>query len=75
MSVNTPLVFKDSCFFEKTSFFWKTSFIKSLLPFVTLVNYERACPGEGFLHILCSYFDVALAQLESSQKQKRSLLK
>ena len=36
---------------------------KSLLPFLTFVKYEGTCYAEGFLHNLCPYFDISLAQL------------
>ena len=55
--------------FSRTAIFWKKLFFffekpfLSLLPFVTIVNYERAYLVEIVLHILCSYFNVALAQL------------
>ena len=42
--------------FQRLLFFWKTSFFKSLLPFITSVNYEHAYFVGEFLHILCLYF-------------------
>ena len=37
--------------------------IKSLLLFLTLVNYEGPYLGEGFLRNLCLCFDTVFAQL------------
>ena len=57
------LLFLRTVAFRKKLVFLEKLLFKSLLPFITFVNYERAYLGEQFLHILCSYFDVALAQL------------
>ena len=41
---------------RKKLVFWKNSFFKSLLPFITFVNYEHAYLVVKFLHILFSHF-------------------
>ena len=48
----------------------QTSLFKSLLPFITFVNYKNAYLLEKLLHILFSYF-----AFSKKKKQKRSLLK
>ena len=57
------LFFLRTVAFCKNSFFWQTSFFKLLLPFITFMKYECAYFAKGLPHILCSYFDVVLAQL------------
>ena len=48
--------------------FWKNSFFKSLLPFITFVNYEHAYLVEKFLHILFSHFALAKKKKETKKK-------
>ena len=48
-----PLVFKYIYFLET----------KSLLPFLTFVNYEGRYFAAGFFHKLCPYVDIVFAQL------------
>ena len=47
-------------------FLERTSFFKSLLPFLTSVNYEGICLDlvERFLHNLCPCFDIAFVQIQ-----------
>ena len=52
----------------KNQFFWKTSFFKSLLAFITFMNYEHAYLVEKFLHILFSHF--AFGKKEKRNKKK-----
>ena len=52
----------------KNQFFWKTSFFKSLLAFITFMNYEHAYLVETFLHILFSHF--AFGKKEKRNKKK-----
>ena len=50
----------------RTYTFWKELvclILKSLLPFLTFVNYEGPYLAEGLLHNLCPCFDIAFAQL------------
>ena len=46
----------------------QTSLFKSLLPFITFVNYENAYLLEKFLHILFSYFAFSKKKQEKTKK-------
>ena len=46
----------------------QTSLFKSLLPVITLVNYENAYLLEKFLHILFSYFAFSKKKQEKTKK-------
>ena len=46
----------------------QTSLFKSLLPFITFVNYEHAYLVEKFLHILFSHFALAKKKKETKKK-------
>ena len=58
-------------YFLRTYTFWKELvclIFKSLLPFITFVNYQGPYFAEGFLHNLCPCFHIAFAQLDSRNK-------
>ena len=47
----------------------QTSLFKSLLPFITFVNYENAYLLEKFLHILLSYFAFSKKKKQKTKKK------
>ena len=47
----------------------QTSLFKSLLPFITFVNYEHAYLVEKFLHIVFSYFAFSKKNKEETKKK------
>ena len=47
----------------------QTSLFKSLLPFITFVNYENAYLLEKFLHILFSYFAFSKKKKQKTKKK------
>ena len=47
----------------------QTSLFKSLLPFITFVNYENAYPLEKLLHILFSYFAFSKKKKQKTKKK------
>ena len=66
-----PLAFKDRDFLERISLY---VFYELLLCFLTFVNCEGPYLVEGFLHNLCSCFNIVLSQLGNIMRTRNKFV-